>query len=130
MTITANDIITGFWDIANRDPSKTNGKTGSQKRAFKELLKIRGGVEFIVCRPWAELDELARRGVCSANLRTILPELAGVALQRRKVLSDLESQMRRLLRDAATGTEAGVPKTDDFGTGRSNNPGRGASVSC
>src|ERR1700738_4998911 len=98
MTITANDIITGFWDMANRDPSKTNGKTGSQNRAFKELLKMRGGVEFIVCRPWAELDELARRGVCSANLRTILPELAGVALQRRKVLSDLESQMRRLLR--------------------------------
>jgi hypothetical protein len=111
ITITANDSIIGFWHIANLDPSKTNGKTGSQKRAFKELLKIRDGVEFIVCRPWAELDELARRGVCSANLRTILPELAGVALQRRKVLSDLESQMRRLLRDAATGTEAGVPIT-------------------
>jgi hypothetical protein len=111
ITITANDIITGFWDIANLDPSKTKGKIGNQKRAFKELLKIRGGVEFIICRPWAELDELARRGVCSANLRSILPELVGVALQRRKILSDLDSQIRRLLRDAATGTEAGVPIT-------------------
>jgi hypothetical protein len=116
ITITANDIITGFWDIATRDPSKTNGKIGSQKRAFKELLKLRGGVEFVVCRPWAELDELARRGVCSANLRTILPELVGVALQRRKILSDLDSQMRILLRDAANGTEGGVPITDDCGT--------------
>jgi hypothetical protein len=111
ITITANDIITRFWDIANLDPSKTKGKVGSQKRAFKELLKIRGGVGFIACQPWAELDELARRGVCSDNLRTILPELVGVALQRRKVLSDLDSQMRRLLRDAATGTKVDVPIT-------------------
>jgi hypothetical protein len=105
ITITANDIIIRFWDLANRDPSKTNGKIGSQKRAFKELLSISGGVEFIARHPWAELDELARRGVCSANLRTVLPELTGVALQRRKVLlglADLESQIRRLLRDAAT----------------------------
>jgi hypothetical protein len=111
VTVTAKDIIIGLWNIANLDPSKTNGKIGSQKRAFKELLKIRSGVEFVVCKPWAELDELARRGVCSANLRTILPELAGVALQRRKVLSDLESQIHRLLRDAATGTKVDAPIT-------------------
>jgi hypothetical protein len=90
ITITANDSITGFWDIANRDPSKTNGKIGSQKRAFKELLRIRGGVEFIACHSTGQsLDELVRRGVCSAKQRTILPDLVGVALQRRIVLLDL-----------------------------------------
>lgn len=114
ITIATNDIIIRFWDLANLDPSKTNGKIGSQKRAFKLLLGISGGVGFIACQPWAELDELARRGVCSANSRTVLPELAGVALQRRKVLldlADLESQIRRLLRDAATRAKVNVPLT-------------------
>jgi hypothetical protein len=114
VTITAKDIIIRFWDLANRDPSKTNGKIGSQKRAFKLLLSISGGVEFIAREPRAELDELARRGVCSANLRTVLPELVSVALQRRRILldlADLESQFRRLLRDAATRAKVSVPLT-------------------
>jgi hypothetical protein len=43
-----------------------------------------------------------------------MPELVGVALQKRRVLvdlADIESQMRRLLRNAATGTKVDVPIT-------------------
>ena len=103
MTITANYIISKVWELANTDPSKTGGKTGSQKRAFKMLLDIGGGVEFIVSRPVAELEELARRGVCSARVGTVLRELARVELQRRRALIDLAdftAQSRRLIREA------------------------------
>jgi hypothetical protein len=101
MTITANDIITWLWELANTTPSKTRGKkTGSQKSALKLLLDIRGGLEFIVRRPEEELEELERQGICSANLRAVLRELARVELQRRQALRDLaglELQERRLL---------------------------------
>jgi hypothetical protein len=101
MTITANDIITTLWELANTTRSKTRGKkTGSQKFALKLLLDIRGGLEFIVRRPGEELEELERQGICSANLRAVLRELARVELQRRQALRDLaglELQKRRLL---------------------------------
>ena len=103
IAITANDIITGFWDIATRDPSKTKGKIGSQKRAFKYLLKIRGGVSFIAGRPATELDELARRGVCSSDLRAILLEMFRVgSAHRNGVLHSAaaEKEMARLKRAA------------------------------
>jgi hypothetical protein len=124
MTITANYIISEVWELANMDPRKTAGKTGSQKRAFRLLLTIRGGVGFIACRPEAELAELGRRGICSANLSMILRKMAGVELQWRRSLVDVsgfEAQMRRLMREAArpgdsvtseSGTEEPrVPKT-------------------
>jgi hypothetical protein len=104
ITITANDIITGFWDIATLDPSKTKGRTGSQKRAFKLLLKIRGGVSFIAGRPATELEELARRGVCSSDLRAILLEMFRVgSAHRNGVLHSAaaEKEMARLKRAAA-----------------------------
>ena len=101
MTITANDIITRLWELANTTPSKTKGKnTGSQKSALKLLLDIRGGLEFIARRPEEELEELERQGICSANLRAVLRELARVELQRQRALralAGLELQERRLL---------------------------------
>jgi len=104
MTITADYIISTVWELANTNPSETGGKTGSQKRAFRLLLVIRGGAGFIACRPEAELAELGRRGICSANLGKILRNMAGVELQRRQGLIDassFEEQIRRLMRDAA-----------------------------
>jgi|SRR5580698_22431 hypothetical protein len=101
VTITAEDIITGLWDIATRNPSKANRKRGNQKRAFKLILDIRGGVGFIACRPKTEIDELARRGVCSPDLPTILWEMAEIELQWRKGLLESgarEKQMRKLVR--------------------------------
>ena len=104
MTVTADDIITRLWELANTTPSQTNGRTGGQRDAFGTLLDIRGGVGFIVCRPVTELEELARRGVCSANLYTVLREMARVELRRRQLLIDLaelELEIRRLRRAAA-----------------------------
>jgi hypothetical protein len=104
MTITANDIIIRLWALANMDPNKTNGKTCSQRRAFKLILDIRGGIGFLACRPETELEELARRGVCSADWRTILREIAHVESRYRKAQLDpatRERQMRRLRRAAA-----------------------------
>jgi len=104
MTITANYIISEIWELANWDPRRTAGKTSSQKRAFRLLLTIRGGVGFIASRPEAELAELGRRGICSANLSMILRKMAGLELQRRQGLinvSGFEAEVRRLMRDAA-----------------------------
>jgi len=86
VTVTAKDIINGLWDMANTSPSKTRGKIGSQKSALRGLLSMKVGLDFIVRRPAAELDELGRREVCSPNLNAILRELAGVELLRRKTL--------------------------------------------
>jgi hypothetical protein len=104
ITITANDILTGFWRIANLDPSKTKGKIWNQKRAFKDLVKLRGGVSFIAGRPATELEELARRGVCSSDLRAILLEMFRVgSAHRNGVLHSAaaEKEMARLKRAAA-----------------------------
>jgi len=124
MTITADYIISTVWELANTNPSETGGKTGSQVRAFRLLLLIRGGIGFIACRPEPELAELGRRGICSAKLGTILRKMAGVELQRRRGsidVSGFKAQMRILMREAArpgdsviseSGTEESrVPKT-------------------
>ena len=114
MTITANYIISEIWELANMDPRRTAGWTGSkessettssQKRAFRLLLTIRGGVGFIASRPEAELAELGRRGICSAKLSMILRKMAGLELQSRQGLIDVsgfEAQVRRLMCEAAT----------------------------
>jgi hypothetical protein len=83
MTITVNDILTRLWCLANLDPKQTSGKTGSQKRAFRLILDIRGGAGFVACRPVTELEELAKRGVCSADLRATLRGMARVELAWR-----------------------------------------------
>ena len=104
MTFSAEDIIARLWNLANTDPSQTNGESGGQRDAFKTLVDIHGGVGFIACQPVAELVELARRGVCSADLYTTLRELARVELQRRRLLielADLEVKRRRLKGAAA-----------------------------
>jgi len=86
MTITPNEIISRVWGIANVDPCKTGQKTSAQKRAFRLLLRIRGGVAFLACRPRAELEELGRRGICSTKAAAILRKMAAVELQKRRGL--------------------------------------------
>jgi hypothetical protein len=77
------------WELANMDPSKTAGKTGSQTHAFRLLLVTHGGIEFLASKPAIELEELGRRGVCSSNLHMILRQLAGVELRHRRLRQDL-----------------------------------------
>src|ERR1700730_14727717 len=105
MTTTDNFIISQVWELANMDPNKTGGKTGSQTRAFRLLLVTHGGIEFIACRPATELEELGRRGVCSSNLHMILRQLAGVELRARGLRQDLAGlrlEWERLTSDAAS----------------------------
>ncbi len=102
--ITAQDIQIRLWQMVNRPPTKIHGNTRIQKSAFRQLLQIAGGVGFLACQPAAELGELARQGICSLNLRAILPEMAGVELKRRnklRELANLELEEQRLLRQAA-----------------------------
>jgi hypothetical protein len=104
MTITPNEIIAIVWELATKDPSKTARKTSSQKRAFRLLLRIRGGVAFIACRPKAELEELGRRGICSTESGAIFRKMVQVELQQRRGLitaASCASQMRKLIRDMA-----------------------------
>jgi hypothetical protein len=126
MTITPNEIIAIVWELATKDPSKTARKTSSQKRAFRLLLDIRGGVGFIG-RPEAELEELGRRGICSTNVGTILRKIAHVELQRRRGLidvSDFKAQMRRLMRDLARPGDFVTSASRVEETRCSNNPAR------
>jgi hypothetical protein len=104
MTITPNEIIAIVRELATKDPSKTGRKTSSQKQAFRLLLRIRGGVAFIACRPKAELEELGRRGICSTKVGAILRKMAQVELQRRSGLitaSGFKAQMRKFICDIA-----------------------------
>jgi hypothetical protein len=104
MIITDNDILTQLWDWTNTPPSQTKGKTVSQQSAFKLLLDVPGGVEFIIYRPAGEIEELGRRGICSANLPMLLRKMAGVEAKKRQArehLADLEMQLHRLLCEAA-----------------------------
>jgi hypothetical protein len=113
MIITDNDILTQLWEWASAPPSQTKGKTDSQQSAFKLLLDVPGGVEFIICRPAGELEELGRRKVCSANLPMILRKMALVELKKRRArqdLADLELQRHRLLREAAEPGDAKQPR--------------------
>jgi len=50
MTITANDIIASLWNLACTLPTKTGGRTRSQKSALKQLVTVPGGLVFIVTR--------------------------------------------------------------------------------
>ena len=100
MTFNVNKVITGLWELANTPPSKTRGKIGSQKRALKLLLEIRGEVEFVISRRPEELEELERRGICSNP--AILQDLALLEIQRRRLMLDLagiEARSRQILRD-------------------------------
>jgi hypothetical protein len=118
MTITADDILIGFWRLASTPPSETTGSTRIQKSAFRQLLQIADGFGFIACRPRTELEELGRLGICSPNLSAILREIAGVELQRRRKLreiSGLELEIQRLLRQAAE-------PSDPYGRGRAGEP--------
>jgi hypothetical protein len=104
MTITPNEIIAIVWELATADPGKTGRKTSSQKQAFRLLLRIRGGVAFIACRPKAELEELGRRGICSTKVGAILRKMAEVESQKRRGLisaSSCAAQTRKLMRDMA-----------------------------
>jgi hypothetical protein len=123
MTITPNEIIAEVWELATADPGKTGQKTSSQKQAFRLLLRIRGGVAFIACRPKAELKELGRRGICSTKVGAILRKMAEVELQKRRSLiteSACAAQIRKFMHDlvrpgdCVTSTarvEPRVPKT-------------------
>jgi hypothetical protein len=104
MIITDNNILTQLWAWASAPQNQTKGKTDSQRSAFKLLLDVPGGVEFVVYRPAEEIEELGRRGVCSANLPMLLRKMAGVEAKKRQArehLADLELQLHRLLCEAA-----------------------------
>jgi hypothetical protein len=104
MTITPNEIIAIVWELATAEPGKTGRKTSSQKQAFRLLLRIRGGVAFIACRPTAELEELGRRGICSTKVGAILRKMVQVELQQERgviTAASCASQMRRFVRDMA-----------------------------
>jgi hypothetical protein len=97
-------IITGLWDLANQALRQTQGKISTQRAAFRELIECSGGVDFLICRPLAEIEELGRRGICPVHLPTTLREMTGVELRRRQKLRDLaglEAEMRTLRRRAA-----------------------------
>jgi hypothetical protein len=98
----AQEMVTGLWGLANENPSKDMGNAG-QKSAFKLLLEVEGGIGFIAKRPAEEVKVLGRRGVCSPNLRALMPQFAEVELQRRQIMRDLaglERRMCKLLADA------------------------------
>jgi hypothetical protein len=78
------EMIRRLWNIANTLPAKTRGKVGAQRRAFRSLLEIRGGVEFVITRPEEELEQLVQRGIWQGQV--ILQELASLELQRRRGL--------------------------------------------
>jgi hypothetical protein len=102
MTITPNEIIARVWQLATADPGKTFRKMSTQKQAFRLLLRIRGGVAFLACRPKAELEELGRRGICSTELAAILRKMAEVESQKRRGLitaSGCAAKMRKFMRD-------------------------------
>jgi hypothetical protein len=118
-------MITQLWMRANRPPCEIRGRIGSQKRALKPLLEIRGGVEFVVSRPPEGLDELERRGIWAGP--AILQDLALLEIQRRRLmidLADIELGNRQILRDLGlTGTapSSADPQkvssgTNEFGT--------------
>ena len=90
MTVKADQILPRMWDslrkLAN-GPGNALGNIGSQKRALKLLLEIRGGVEFVIGKSSVELEELQRRGVFGGTI--LLVELAGLELQRRQLLVEL-----------------------------------------
>jgi hypothetical protein len=112
MIITDNDTLTQLWDWASTPPSQTKGKTDSQQSAFKLLLDVPGGIEFIIYRPAEEIEKLGRRKVCSANLPVRLREMAGVVAKQRRArqhLADLELQWHRLLCEAADPEDAKKP---------------------
>jgi hypothetical protein len=103
MTLKTDQILPRMWDslwkLANGQ-GDTRGKMGSQKRALKLLLEIRGGVEFVISRRPEELEELERRGICSSP--AILQDLALLEIQRRRLMLDLaaiEAHSRQILRD-------------------------------
>ena len=92
-------MIASLWKLVTRHPAENADKT-CQRRALRLLLQVRGGCEFVISRPNKELDELAQRGIWQEPV--ILQELAGLELQRRRLLSNLahiDSQSRRILRD-------------------------------
>ncbi len=129
MIITDNDTLTQLWDWASTPPGQTKGKTDSQQSAFKLLLDVPGGIEFIIYRPAEEIEELGRRKVCSANLPMLLREMAGVESKRRQVrrgLADLELKWHRLLCEAADPENAKKSTLLE----RPNNPAGTAPVRC
>jgi hypothetical protein len=98
----AKEMVTRLWELANVSPSKDKGNAG-QKSAFKVLLEVEGGIGFIATRPAEEVEVLGRRGICSANLCTLMPQFAEIELQRRQImrgLAGLERRRRKLLADA------------------------------
>lgn len=101
--LTADFVVSKVWRLAAMDPRQTGGSTWGQRRAFRLLLELRGGVGFIASRPKAELAALGRRGICARNLHMILRQMAGLEVQRHRGLinaSGFEAEIRRLLRDA------------------------------
>jgi hypothetical protein len=92
------EMIRSLWKLTNTPPATTGGKVGAQRRAFRLLLEIRGGVEFVITRPKEELEELVRRGIWQGQI--ILQELASLELQWRRGLlqmADLDHRRRQIL---------------------------------
>jgi hypothetical protein len=93
-------VLAKLWKVANLPSSDTLGKINVQQSAFRALLNLPGGADFVVCKPPEELDELRRRGIWAGII--ILRELAGLELKRRQLLvdvADIDQQRRQILSD-------------------------------
>ena len=102
------DMIRSLWNITNTPPAETSGKLGTQRRALRLLLEIRGGVEFVITRPKEEREELVRRGIWPGEI--ILQELASVELQRRRLLlqlAEVDNRSRQILKNLCLRSTSG-----------------------
>ncbi|MGO9305216.1 MAG: hypothetical protein ACLP3R_16235 [Candidatus Korobacteraceae bacterium] len=65
MRITRQGILERVWEIANTPPNQTNNTIEGQCQAWKLLVKVRGGEEFIASKPAAQFEHLRRLGIAS-----------------------------------------------------------------
>jgi hypothetical protein len=103
--------ILNIWKSVIKVPRR--GEIARQRRAFKLLLVTSGGIAHLVRRSSEELENLAKRKICGADLRKTLRQLAAVELRSRRAMEALaraKSEKARLIR------HAGDPDP------RSNNP--------
>ena len=61
ITITANEILAGLWQVLNGSPKKTGGLTNRQIATLERLMEIRGCEEFLTTVPAEEIDRLLHR---------------------------------------------------------------------
>jgi hypothetical protein len=64
MMITRQKLLERMWELASTPPSQTNNTVDGQRQAWKLLLNLRGGKEFIASKPATEVEHLQRLLTC------------------------------------------------------------------